>query len=141
MRSIFSPTEMYLTHLSLTNFRAFTRLDMDVPRRILLLVGDNAQGKTSLLEAVYFLATFSSILTDSDRQLINFSSLNETLVFSRLAAEFVRGGQTHRLEARLILDPVATAAAACARKSWWMGSSAAPRKPWVVSRRSFSCPK
>ncbi len=96
---------MYLTHLSLTNFRAFTRLDMDVPRRILLLVGDNAQGKTSLLEAVYFLATFSSILTDSDRQLINFSTFNEPLVFSRLAAEFVRGGQTHRLEARLILDP------------------------------------
>ena len=96
---------MYLTHLSLTNFRAFTRLDMDVPRRILLLAGDNAQGKTSLLEAIYFLATFSSILTDSDRQLINFSVLNEPLVFSRLAAEFVRGGQPHRLEARLILDP------------------------------------
>ena len=36
---------MYLTHLSLTNFRAFTRLDMEIPRRTLLLVGDNAQGK------------------------------------------------------------------------------------------------
>ena len=41
---------MYLTHLSLTNFRSFSRLDMDVPRRVVLLVGSNAQGKTSILE-------------------------------------------------------------------------------------------
>ena len=50
---------MYLTHLSLTNFRSFARLDLDVPRRVVLLVGSNAQGKTSLLEAVYFLAAFT----------------------------------------------------------------------------------
>lgn len=61
---------MYLTRLSLTDFRAFARLDMEVPRRILLLVGDNAQGKTSLLEAVYYLATFTSLHAQSDRQLI-----------------------------------------------------------------------
>jgi len=51
---------MYLKHLSLTNFRNFARLDIDVPRRAVLLVGSNAQGKTSLLEAIYFLATFTS---------------------------------------------------------------------------------
>ena len=45
---------MYLKHLSLTNFRNFARLDMDFPRRAVLLVGSNAQGKTSLLEAIYF---------------------------------------------------------------------------------------
>ena len=63
---------MYLTHLSLTNFRAFTRLDLDVPRRTLLLVGDNAQGKTSVLEAIYYLATYTSFHASTDRQLINF---------------------------------------------------------------------
>ena len=47
---------MHLKHLSLTNFRNFSRLDLDVPARTVLLVGSNAQGKTSLLEAVYFLA-------------------------------------------------------------------------------------
>ena len=36
---------MYLKHLSLTNFRNFARLDMDIPRRSVLLVGSNAQGK------------------------------------------------------------------------------------------------
>ncbi|HWR65176.1 MAG TPA: DNA replication/repair protein RecF [Bellilinea sp.] len=95
---------MYLTHLSLTNFRAFTRLDMEVPRRILLLVGDNAQGKTTLLEAVYFLATFTSFHASSDKQLINFSNADETLAVSRLVAHYMRGSDEHRLEVRLIRE-------------------------------------
>ena len=52
---------MQLTHLSLTNFRNYTRLDIDVPGGTVMLVGNNAQGKTSLLEAIYFLATFNFV--------------------------------------------------------------------------------
>ena len=95
---------MYLTRLSLTDFRAFARLDMEVPRRILLLVGDNAQGKTSLLEAVYYLATFTSLHAQSDRQLIHFLAAQEALAVGRITAEFQRGGRGHRLEVRLILE-------------------------------------
>ena len=51
---------MYLTRLSLTDFRIFSRFDQDVPRNSLILVGDNAQGKTSVLEAVYYLSTLDS---------------------------------------------------------------------------------
>jgi len=95
---------MFLTHLSLTNFRAFSRLDMDMPRRILLLVGDNAQGKTSLLEAVYFFSTFTSIQSSSDRQAINFLVLEEPIPVSRLVANFVRDDHQHQIEIRLILE-------------------------------------
>lgn len=95
---------MYLTRLSLTNFRAFTRLDMEVPRRMLLLVGDNAQGKTSILEAVYYLATFTSFHAQSDRQLINFLAGREALAVGRLVAEFQRGEARHQLEVRLIQE-------------------------------------
>jgi len=95
---------MHLTHLSLTNFRAFARLDMDVPRRVLLLVGENAQGKTSLLEAIYYLATFTSFHAHSDRQLINFVAAQEPLAVARLVAEYQRGSTSHHLEARLILE-------------------------------------
>lgn len=95
---------MYLTHLSLTNFRAFTRLDLDVPRRLLLLVGDNAQGKTSLLEAVYYLATFTSFQTQADRQLINFLASQESLAVTRMVADFQRQNRRHRIEVRLILE-------------------------------------
>ncbi len=95
---------MYLTHLSLTNFRAFTRLDTDVPRRLLLLVGDNAQGKTSVLEAVYYLATFTSLTAHSERQLINFLVDGEQLSVARLIADFQSGGNKKQMEIRLIID-------------------------------------
>lgn len=100
---------MYLRHLSLTNFRNFARLDVDVPPGVILLVGANAQGKTSLLEAIYFLATFVSFHADSDRQLINFFASKEPLAVARIVAEFcrqggLREGAAHRLEVRIIQE-------------------------------------
>lgn len=95
---------MHLTHLSLTDFRAFSRLDMDLPRRILLLLGDNAQGKTSLLEAVYFLSTFTSFFAQSDRQMINFGVAKDALAVARLVADYRRGEKQHRMEVRLIQE-------------------------------------
>ena len=97
---------MHLTHISLTHFRSFARLDMDIPRRILLLVGDNAQGKTSLLEAIYFLATFTSLQAENDRQLVNFLAVDSPLAVARLVAYFQRANQNHRLEVRLIQEAV-----------------------------------
>ena len=99
---------MYLKHLSLTNFRNFARLDLDVPRRVIVLVGSNAQGKTSLLEAVYFMAAFTSFQTHADRQLVNFIAAREArkqVAVGRLVAEYQRGNSNHRLEARLIMEP------------------------------------
>jgi DNA replication and repair protein RecF len=96
---------MYLKHLSLTNFRNFTRLDIDLPRRVVVLTGNNAQGKTSVLEAIYFLAAFTSFQTHTDRQLVNFRAAREPLAVTRLVAEYTRGKSNHRMEARLILEP------------------------------------
>ena len=95
---------MFLTHLALTNFRLFSRLDMDIPRRVLLLQGSNAQGKTSLLEAIYYLATFTSFHAQSDRQLVNFVATREALTVTRLVGNYQRGERQHRLEVRLIQD-------------------------------------
>ncbi|MHB8776510.1 MAG: DNA replication/repair protein RecF [Anaerolineales bacterium] len=96
---------MYLKHLSLTNFRSLTRLDAELPRRAVLLVGSNAQGKTSVLEAVYFLAAFTSFQTHADRQIVNFHEAKNPLAVTRLVADYQRGTTKHRLEARLILEP------------------------------------
>ncbi len=97
---------MHLTHLSLTNFRLFTRLDTDLPERILMLVGSNAQGKTSFLEAIFYLAAFSSFHVPHDRQLINMIAGREPLAVGRLVGEYIRGGRPHRLEVRIIQEPV-----------------------------------
>ncbi len=107
---------MYLTHLSLTNFRAFARLDLDVPRRIVLFVGDNAQGKTSLLEAMYYLATLTSFHAHHDRQLINFLAAREPLAVGRIVADYQRGQVSHHLEIRLIQESTGVNGASRLRK-------------------------
>lgn len=96
---------MYLKHLSLTNFRSLTRLDIELPRRVVLLVGSNAQGKTSVLEAIYFLAAFTSLQTHVDRQIVNFHEAKNPLAVTRLVADYQRGKTKQRIEARLILEP------------------------------------
>ena len=89
---------MHLTHLSLTNFRNFSRLDIDLPKASVLLVGDNAQGKTSILEAIYFMAAFTSFQTHTDRQLVNFiAARNKELTVGRIIADFKSKGTSHRL--------------------------------------------
>ena len=93
---------MYLTHLSLTDFRIFSRFDQDLPAKALILVGDNAQGKTSLLEAVYYLSTLDSFQASNTSELINFFALQEDLAVGRIVADFHRADGDHRLEIRLI---------------------------------------
>lgn len=95
---------MYLEHLSLTNYRNFARLDVDLPTGVVVLVGGNAQGKTSLLEAIYFLATMTSYHADSDRQMLNFLAARDPLAVARVVADFDRAGSSHRLEVRLIQE-------------------------------------
>jgi DNA replication and repair protein RecF len=95
---------MYITRLSLTNFRGFSRLDLDIPREIFLLVGGNAQGKTTLVEAIYFLSTFTSFHASSDRQLINFSIPKDGTTVGRIVGEFQRKDGGHWIEVRLIRE-------------------------------------
>ncbi|MBX3745092.1 MAG: DNA replication/repair protein RecF [Verrucomicrobiae bacterium] len=51
---------MHLRHLRLRDFRNYGRLDVDFDPGFHLLIGDNAQGKTNILEAIYLLATLRS---------------------------------------------------------------------------------
>ncbi|HHX96800.1 MAG TPA: DNA replication/repair protein RecF [Clostridia bacterium] len=47
---------MYLKKITLTNYRNYEHLEVNFPQKINLLQGANAQGKTNLLEAIYYLA-------------------------------------------------------------------------------------
>ncbi len=51
---------MHLAHLKLRDFRNYARLDVDFAPGFHVLLGDNAQGKTNILEAIYLLATLRS---------------------------------------------------------------------------------
>ena len=51
---------MHLAHLRLRDFRNYPRLDVDFAPGCHVLLGDNAQGKTNILEAIYLMATLRS---------------------------------------------------------------------------------
>jgi DNA replication and repair protein RecF len=92
---------MHIRYLSLTNFRNYARLELALPQKPLLLHGGNAQGKTSLLEAVYLLAAGSSPLASSDRELIRWQAEAEGLPYARVRAEVQRRNQSVELEIAL----------------------------------------
>ena len=61
---------MHLAHLRLRDFRNYARLDVDFAPGFHLLLGDNAQGKTNILEAIYLMATLRSFRGVGSAQLI-----------------------------------------------------------------------
>ncbi len=93
---------MRLTHLSLTNFRNYARLELGLPDRLTIFQGANAQGKTNLLEAIHLLATARSPRAAAERELINWLALDGPVPYARLAAELGEGPAAERLE--LVLE-------------------------------------
>ena len=97
-------SQVHITDLSLTNFRNYARLELNMPPGMIVLYGDNAQGKTSLLEAVYYLATSRSPHSTSDRQLINWLAASDPIPFARLVADVKARLGTKRVEMTLLQE-------------------------------------
>lgn len=96
---------MRVTHLSLTNFRNYAHLELAVPDTTIVLVGANAQGKTSLLEAFYYLATARSPYTTADRQLIHWRTEREPTPYARIVADISTAAHPFAtIEMTLVLD-------------------------------------
>jgi DNA replication and repair protein RecF len=93
---------LHIRHLSLSNFRNYARLELDLPTGISVFYGDNAQGKTNLLESIYVLATSKSPRTSSDGELISWPALREDMPVCRIAAQVDKGGRTHTVEIALM---------------------------------------
>ena len=68
---------MHLSHLSLTNFRNFLQLELDLPQGIVVLFGGNAQGKSGLLEAIYLLAIAKSFRAENEYEVVNWKAALE----------------------------------------------------------------
>ncbi len=63
---------MVIKSLELSNFRNYALLDMSFDKGTNILYGDNAQGKTNILEAIYLCATTKSHRGTKDRDIVNF---------------------------------------------------------------------
>lgn len=86
---------MYLSHLILNDFRNFKRLDLPLGRGLSLFYGENAQGKTNLLEAIAMLATSNSFHAASDREVINWDAPDR---IARIVAEVERREDEVKIE-------------------------------------------
>jgi DNA replication and repair protein RecF len=77
---------MHLHRIQLTEFRSYHALDLVVPPAGLVAIGQNAAGKSSLLEGVRMLSTLRSPRSQHDRDVINWESGTELGVtpFSRV---------------------------------------------------------
>lgn len=65
---------MWLESISLKNFRNYAQMTAEFSSGLNIFLGQNAQGKTNFLEAIYFLALTRSHRTHSDKELINFQA-------------------------------------------------------------------
>ena len=83
---------MYLRQLALTNFRNYLRLGLNLGPGVTVVVGENAQGKSNLLEAIHFLATTRSLRATAERELINWQAAAAGPPFARLEGRVARGG-------------------------------------------------
>lgn len=63
---------MYLNKLQLWNFRSYENLELNFPKGITILYGDNGQGKTNIIEAIYLLCTGRSHRTNRENDMIHF---------------------------------------------------------------------
>jgi DNA replication and repair protein RecF len=63
---------LHLSRLHLRNYRNFAEQVLELPAQGAAIVGDNGQGKTNLLEAVYYLEIFRSFRGAPDEQLVRF---------------------------------------------------------------------
>ncbi|MGD9677755.1 MAG: DNA replication/repair protein RecF [Vulcanibacillus sp.] len=65
---------MYINNLQLKNFRNYKELDLFLENKINIFQGNNAQGKTNILEALHLLALAKSHRTSKDKELIKWGN-------------------------------------------------------------------
>lgn len=87
---------MFIKSLELKNYRNYDELSMDFSKGTNLLYGDNAQGKTNILEAIYLGATTKSHRGSKDRELIKFHE-NE----SHIRIQYEKQDIVHQLDMHL----------------------------------------
>lgn len=70
---------MWIERISLTNYRNYKTLEAEFSPGLNVFIGQNAQGKTNFLEAIYFLSLTRSHRTRSDKELILFNEVDTKL--------------------------------------------------------------
>lgn len=84
---------MHITHLKLKNYRNYEQLDLSFADKVNVIIGENAQGKTNLMEAIYVLAFTRSYRTPRDNELIRWEQ-----EFAKVEGQIMKRNRTFPLE-------------------------------------------
>ncbi len=87
---------MEVNNLKLINFRNFTKQAFDF-NRANIIIGPNASGKSSILEALHLLSTTKSVRAEYDKEMI---SINKEI--ARIDASIKKSGEDTKLEMRIV---------------------------------------
>ncbi|TDQ38337.1 DNA replication/repair protein RecF [Aureibacillus halotolerans] len=88
---------MHIQHLKLTNYRNIARADIEFSPEVNVLLGQNAQGKTNVMEAAYVLGMAKSHRTPRDKELIKW---DET--YAKIEGDIVKKNSS--LSMRLVIS-------------------------------------
>ena len=64
---------MYIEKIKLNNFRNYEQLELDLNKDINIIYGNNAQGKTNILEAIFLSSFGKSFRTSKEKEMIRFN--------------------------------------------------------------------
>lgn len=92
---------MKLTNLQLQNFRNYESVQLDFTDGVHVFIGENAQGKTNLMESIYALAMTKSHRTTNDKELIGWNkefatikgTVEKTATKTNLELQFSKKGK------------------------------------------------
>ena len=87
---------MYISSLELADFRNIASLHMEFSQGTNILYGENAQGKTNILESMYMLSTTKSHRGVRDRDMIRFG-----VEEAHIRSQIMKGGLDHRIDMHL----------------------------------------
>ena len=79
---------MVIKSLELADFRNYKELNINFDTGTNILYGDNAQGKTNILEAIYISATTKSHKGSKDREIVNFVQVGIPIAFQEILTQF-----------------------------------------------------
>ncbi len=96
---------MHLERLQLYDYRNFVRTDLALRTGLSLFLGDNAQGKSNLLEAVHLLATMRAVWAEADLNLVRRELQTEPASAARVVGEAVTAAGSIKLEVAIGARP------------------------------------
>ena len=101
---------MILRKLKLVNFRNYRTFNINFQKNINIIIGDNAQGKTNILESIYTLALTKSYRTANDSNLVRLDQekfiisgeTKDNKIFKKLSLEFYKGNKVVKINDNVV---------------------------------------